>query len=249
MITTITLTSQTNDFTTRLSPPILLHHHKKYEAALLSIDLYNSIPNITSENNKFTYSADNGIIWKTIILAKGSYGIEAINDEIQRQMISNGDYDKTNNEFYINIWINLPELKSVLDITNRSYKVNFQEENSIRSTLGFESQILSYGQHLSENIIDITKINCVLVNVDIISGGYVNGIKRQSIYSFDPHQVSPGYKIIEKPNPTLIYYPLNTNYIDSVRVWLTDQNMKLVDLRGEKVTVNLCIRENKNNSY
>ena len=47
MSTTLILSNNTSDFTTNLSPPIDLNANKKYEAALLSIDLYNSIPNIT----------------------------------------------------------------------------------------------------------------------------------------------------------------------------------------------------------
>jgi hypothetical protein len=245
MITTITLTAQTTDFSTNISPPILLDLNKKYEAALLSIDLYNSIPNITPGNNSFTYSTDSGITWKTVALPTGSYGVEAINNEIQRQMTVNGDYSVGNDEFYITILVNMTELKSVVEITNRTYRINFGEDNSIGLTLGFQPQILSFGQHTSQNIIDITQTNCVLVNVDIVSGGYVNGIQSQAMYSFDPHQVPPGYKINEKPNPVLIYYPINRHFIDSVRVWLTDQNNKPIDLRGERVTVKLCIRENK----
>jgi hypothetical protein len=49
------LSSNTSDFTTDMSQPIHFDADKKYEAALLSIDLYNSIPNITEENNKFKY--------------------------------------------------------------------------------------------------------------------------------------------------------------------------------------------------
>ena len=133
-----------------------------------------------------------------------------------------------------------------MNITNRQYLVDFTVENSIGSTLGFQPVILSYGRNTSQDIVNITDTNLVLVNVDIISGSYVNGGRSPAIYSFNPNKVSPGYKIDERPNPSLIYYPVNRASIDSVRVWLTDQNNKLIDLRGEKVTVNLHIREVKN---
>src|SRR6188768_2525831 len=106
---TITHTADTTDFTFNLAPPIHLNPSKKYEAALLSINLYNSIPNITEENNKIKYSTDEGKTWKTIILNKCSYEIQAINDEIQRAMISNGDFDAANNKFYISITADIPE--------------------------------------------------------------------------------------------------------------------------------------------
>ena len=237
------LSSNTSDFTTDMSQPIHFDADKKYEAALLSIDLYNSIPNITEENNKFKYSTDSGNTWKFITLNKGSYELAGINDEIQRQMIINGDYDNINNEFYISITTNISELKSVIDITNRLYRVDFTAENSIGPTLGFQRVIIQYGYNKSQDIVNITKVNFVLVNVNIISGSYVNGYQSPAIYSFDPNRVSPGYKVHERPNPQLIFYPVNRPCIDSIRVWLTDQNNKLIDLRGERVTIKLYIRE------
>ena len=71
--TTFILSGNTADFTTYISSPIYLDQNKQYEAALLSIDTYNSIPNITDKNNKFKYSNDRGIHWKTLTLNKGSY--------------------------------------------------------------------------------------------------------------------------------------------------------------------------------
>ena len=61
-MTTHVLSSNTSDFTTYLSLPINLDTDKKYEAVLLSINLYNSIPNITEDNNKFKYSSDMEIL-------------------------------------------------------------------------------------------------------------------------------------------------------------------------------------------
>jgi len=240
---TIMHTDTKSDFTFNLLPPIHLKQDTQYEAALLSINLYNSIPNITDENNKFKYSADNGKTWKIITLNRGSYEIQAINDEIQRAMITNGDYDVDNKEFYITLSADIPELKSVINITNRSYIVDFNIENSIGPTLGFQAVTLHIGYNKSHEIVDITKINLVLVNIDIISGSYVSGHQSPCIYSFDPYKVPPGYKLDDRPNPSLTYYPVNRTSINSLRIWLTDQNNKPVDVRGEKVTVKIQIRE------
>src|SRR6266536_1916042 len=80
---TLILTGNTTDFTTNLSPQIRLDPSKKYEAALLSINLYNTIPNITDKNNRFEYSPDNGSTWKGFHLNIGAYEVSGINDEIQ----------------------------------------------------------------------------------------------------------------------------------------------------------------------
>ena len=83
-----------SDFTTKYSPPISLDDSKQYEAALLSIDLFNSIPNITNSNNVLRYSKDGGNTWVDIKLDTGSYELSAISNEIQRLMANNGDYDQ-----------------------------------------------------------------------------------------------------------------------------------------------------------
>ena len=238
---TFILTGTSSDFTTSYTPPLRFDPNKRYEAALLSIDLYYSFPNITSENNALKYSTDFGLNWKTITLDTGSYELSAINNEIQRQMISNDDYDKKNNKPYVSITANISKLKSIVDITNRDYIVDL---DTIGPTLGFPLYhgILAQGYRESVNIVDIIKINSVLVNIDIISGSYLNGSQSPVLYSFFPN-VSPGHKIVERPNPSLIYYPVNRPNIDSIRVWLTDQNNNLIDVRGERVTVRIAIRE------
>jgi len=88
-------------------------------------------------------------------------------------------------------------------------------------------------------------VNSILVNIDIIAGSYVNGSPLPAIYSFYPN-VLPGYKIVQIPNPKLIYYPVIQNEINRMRVWLTDQDHKPVDLRGEELTVKIMDREVKN---
>ena len=100
----------------------------------------------------------------------------------------------------------------------------------------------------SSSIVDIMPVNSILVNIDIIMGSYVNGISSPTIYSFYPN-VPPGYKIVERPNPALIYYPvLSMHDISRMRVWLTDQNGNLIDLRGETITIRIYIREVKSRS-
>ena len=238
---TFLLSGTSNDFTTYFRPNIELDPNKRYEAALLSVDMYNSFPNITEENNELLYSIEYNK-WKAIKLDKGSYELSSINDEIQRQMIANGDYDKDKNISYIKITPNLSTLKSIVEITNPKIKVKL---TTIGPTLGFlKDTLLEEGYHESPNIVDIMKINSILINMDIISGSYVNESQSPVIYSFYPN-VSPGRKIVERPNPALIYYPVNRREIGSIRIWLTDQDNRPIDLRGERVTVRIIIREIK----
>ena len=237
----LTLSSKLTDFTTWLEPPIRLVSDKHYEIAFLSLHTYNSLPNITEANNKFKYSSDKGNTWKTITFPKGAYEFDEINALIQREMRAN--QQMTDEQYYINIDYFKPTFKTILDISNEEYMVDFGTENSIGSTLGFTNEKLSHGIHQSPNIIDIEKVNSILVHCDIALGSYVNSRGSNVIHSFSP-RVSPGYKVLERPSPELIFLPIvGRPDIQSIRLWLTDQDNNPIDLMGEKITIDILIRE------
>ena len=53
--------------------------------------------------------------------------------------------------------------------------------------------------------------------------------------------VAPGEKIVEAPI-NLIYVPITADIISSMTAWLTDQDGKDLDLRGETVSLTFHIR-------
>ena len=116
-------------------------------------------------------------------------------------MRKNGHYDKASDKDNIEISANTNTLKSEMIISNNC-EVDFRRYNSINSLLGFDSKLYSTEFHESENMINILTINSILVNIDIISGSYVNSSTQPTIYSLFP-DVSPGYKIIENPHNLL----------------------------------------------
>jgi hypothetical protein len=85
-------------------------------------------------------------------------------------------------------------------------------------------------------------VTSILVNTDLIRSSYVNGIPAYAIHSFSP-SVGPGHKIREKPQPELIFCSVNSSEIDSIRIWLTDEENNPIDLQGEEITVRFLIRE------
>ena len=87
----------------------------------------------------------------------------------------------------------------------------------------------------------ILTINSILVNIEIISGTYFNGSKQPTIYSFFPN-VSPWYKIVEKPQ-NLLYLPITSDTIQSITIWLTDQNANEFKLREENSSIRFHLRE------
>ena len=236
----IILSNDKSNFNTRFNPKLELDKEKVYEIALVNLETYYSFPNIDETNNVFVYSPDNGNSWVKIKIPEGSYEIDDINNTIQHEMEKRGHYDEINEDYYINIAPNTNTLKSVL-ILEKGYQVDFNHQNSLAKVLGFTGTKYTEGFHESENVVDILRINSILVNIDIISGSYVNGTTKSTIYSFFP-DVSPGYKIIESP-VNLVYLPITLDTIDSLNVTITDQDYHLLNLRNEKLTIRFHIRE------
>ena len=235
----IIVSDDTTRFKKKFHPPIQLNKNKSYEMALVNLETYYSIPNITDKNNKFKYSANGGADWVTITIPTGSYDIEDINDVIQKEMKSSDHWDAANEEYYVSILPNPNTMRTVLTVGN-NYQVTFTHAKSLRHLLGFNSKAYTASQE-SERVVDILSINSILVNVDIISGSFVNGTAQHTIYSFFPN-VSPGHKIVENPK-NLIYLPVTLHVLPSIQVTLEDQDGKRLDLRGETITVRFHIRE------
>ncbi len=123
--------------------------------------------------------------------------------------------------------------------------VDFDTGNSIRSVLGFEAKKYKGGgqTYKSENKVNILSVISILVHCDVINPSFVNGMLAPVIYNFSPN-VSPGEKIDSQPQH-LIYVPLTMSVIPSMTVWVTDQNGRILDLRGEQLTLTFHIRKRR----
>ena len=122
-----------------------------------------------------------------------------------------------------------------------NYEVDFRKDKSVNSLLGFHSNLCTSGLHESGKMVNILTINSILVNTDIISGSYVNGFTQPTIYAFFP-DVSPGYITIENPH-NLLYLPITADTINSITIWLTDQNGNELNLQGENLSMRFHLRE------
>lgn len=236
----ILLSEKRTQIKTKFRPLIQLDKNRKYEMALVNLETFYSFPNIDSSTNNFRYSPDNGVTWIDINIPEGSYEIVDLNEYIQRIMRENGHYDTAAEKYYITLEPNNNTLKSVLDI-EPNYKVDFTTANSIRSVLGFNAQVYAAGYNESENIVNIISVNSLRVTSDIIGSSYSNGTTENIIYSFFP-AVGPGYKIIEVP-VNLVYLPVTVSTISSMETKFVDQNGKLINLRGEELSIRFHIRE------
>ena len=199
-----------------------------YKLAFTSLDTYYSVPNIDSSNNTLEISHNDGL-FLIIPLDKGCYSLDDLDKEIRRQLKVLKMDDAV--QF-------IPEyttFRCVMKI-KETYKVKFGD-NSLASVLGFEKKVYigRKERYVSEHTVQIMYINSILIHCDLVGNSYLNGTPTPIIHSFFP-SVNPGEKIIERPVEH-IYLPVDLDVIRHMRVWLTDQNLSLLDLGEEEVTI------------
>ena len=115
-------------------------------------------------------SFNKGVSWNLIKIPTGCYEIRAINKEVKRLVvIAGGKKDD------VTITPNLNTLQCILAL-KYSIVVNFNIVDSLRSVLGFNAgQFSGPGRFESENVVNIMKVNSIMVHCDIIGGTRLNG--------------------------------------------------------------------------
>ena len=242
--TMLTITGNTSSFYTILSSSIQLNPNLDYEIALVRFETYNTYYNVTSANNNFSYTNPSGAV-RTFQITPGAYQVADINAYIQGQMLINGDYTtnaQTNTNTYgINIASNNNTSRCVLTLVT-GYSVNFTIANSIRTLLGFNSEVLNAPTNTSENIIMIQNFNIICVNCDLVSNSYLNAASSQILRVISNTLVPVGYKIIVEPTNQIFLPIRNKQAISDFRVWISDENGIPINFNGETITMTLLIR-------
>lgn len=231
MSLTLTLSGNDSNLTAEYFPPIVLKSN--YVCGLIDFQSYNSIPNVDDLNN-LLHIGENVISFPI-----GSYEIGDINNFIQKKLI---DINKKRKNLVRKSEIKLVANNNTLKCEILSSDViDFSKPNSIGSLLGFskkklESNIL----HESDLYVDINKVNAIRVECNIIDGTYINNQSAHILHEFSI-KVSPGYKIIEVPS-NVIYLPVNVRRITSLSLKFIDQDGRIINFRGEKITVRLHLK-------
>ena len=104
-------------------------------------------------------------------------------------------------------------------------------------------QIEGIGTHEGINLANVNPVNSILVNCCAVQGSYLNGTQQTILYSFTPN-VPPGYRIVENIFSP-VFLPISDKNLEYMKIWLTDQNMNRLNVRGEEVTIRLELRSRK----
>lgn len=209
---------------TTFHPSLILED--SYECGLLYFSVFNVIPNITNNNNIFTYGENNC----QIKIPNGCYDLQDIYEYINNNIDCELKIDSNCNTSTISIY--------------SAKSINFQASNSVGSILGFGKKILEANKwHVSVNPVHILPVTVVRIECDLVQGSFTDGTPSHIIYEFIPN-VSPCYRFIEKPI-NIIYFPIKSKSIASVTVKVFDQNGNIIDFGGENIQISLHLRKQK----
>lgn len=191
------LMSNTSILRARYCPPIVLSG--RYEISLISMECWNSISNLTSENNKFYYTVNN--TQKILEIPEGSYEIMDIQNYISGELRE----DHLKYPLQENEKIRLGDEPIILNGNKSTFKteilcrysIDFTQPNNIGSILGFDKVILPpFVRHVSTGIIKILTVEELNVECNLVSNSFSNDKRSRDLYSC-PVSQPPRYEIID----------------------------------------------------
>lgn len=224
-----------SEYSLRFNPS--MYYNYPLELALHYVSTYNTIPNLTNCKIDIIYTDSNdNDSTKTleINIPTGAYEISDINNYIVEKIKGVG----LEEDVFL-LEPNNQTAKSIIKLKAPIYRIEMNDE--LKSILGFGEEVINKEENISENNVQITKINSINIEVDIIEGSTVNGSKKPIIYSFFPN-VGFGYKIINNINNP-IYLPVFTNPISNINIRITDQNGNQINNQNELVDLRFHLRE------
>ena len=166
----------------------------------------------------------------TVLIPPGIYEIEDIAAYVKKYVV-------TGEKFWIQLNKNTLKVEMGGTVT-----VDLSSNTSIGPLIGFGNKVYPRGAHYySTGRVDIFPINMIRIKANIVKSN-IDDTKRydDTIYEF-PLNVSPGEKIVERPN-SVTFYTVNIDFLHELHLKIVDQDNNLIDFRGEKINIVLEFR-------
>ena len=234
-----------DDFTIKFIEPLYLPGD--WEVALIKANLWYAWYNISVDKNNNTFRYFNGSIYQNVTIADGQYTVDQLNDALHRVMKDNGDFTLVGSTEVYDIILepNFSTLKVSLTLTN-SYRLDLAT-GDLYLLLGADQVEYSFtGTQDFPNIANINDgINDLSIRSSVISqdASFNNDVGTDILYTFVPTSI-PGTNINIDPQ-NKIFLPVRSinEKVKSIRLYLTDNLNRRVDLNDEPMSALLYFRK------
>lgn len=236
--------AQTDDFTIRFANPIDLGD-SRWELALAKLNLWYSWYNISTELGNNTFRYFNGLVYRNVLIPNGQYSVTQLNQFLHSTMRDYGDFTLLGSTYMYNLDILANYATNrVAFIINGGYTIDLSNGGTLYQLLGGLSAEYSVSGDL-ENTANLTNnVDNIWARCSLVQGGgsFINDIADDIIYTFVPENI-PNTNINIVPLQ-LIYMPVTTTnrLIREIRVRITDNLGRRLNLNGEPVSFSLQLR-------
>ncbi|GIY77270.1 uncharacterized protein CDAR_542171 [Caerostris darwini] len=165
----------------------------------------------------------------SITIPNGNYMISELNEEIE---------DHFNGKSPIIFDVYQARSRFIIKL-DKGFTIDFEGGN-LHEILGFESKVYDQPKQRGKYIADISKgIDDIFIHCDLITSLYNEGTS-DILYLFSPLNPPGSMIVINEINP--LFEEVNRNdYIDSVRMYITDQDDNIIDLNHQRVIYKLVL--------
>ena len=191
---------------------------------LLECKLYNSWYNITKENNRFNFTVDKKPSVK--VLEEGNYNIESLVQAIGRAKMIN--------------FKRVHATSKTLMILEEKYKIDFTKPNNFAKLLGFEENVYNKTQ-ISQHRANFLPVSEYVVHCDIIDSptNYINGKRADYLQILTLRDTNEICEKVTYSYPNSISVPIKHTSLNSIKIWITDQNGSNIDFHGYPISYQL----------
>ena len=224
------------DFKTKFTRPIILDSNMQYVIGLnrvvnMSFTWFNV--NSSYGNQLIKYSSDSGSTFNNITFPAGVWNYTDFNTYIK-------DITKTGDTYPITLEFDNTTFRVTVTLA-QNYQLDLTASN-FNDLIGFNKTVLTSGTNIGPKVPNLSQDTDILsIHCDLINDSLVDGEDTDIIYSFSTSVLQPSYSFTLEPR-RVTFNPVNKNSISSIRVYITDGKIRLVNLNGADTSFSLILK-------